>query len=321
MTIVLPLISVIIPVYNVEKYLSQCLDSVIGQTYQNLEIIIIDDGSTDNSGKMCDIYAQKDPRVQVIHQNNAGVSAARNMGLKTAKGAYIGFVDADDYIRPDMYEYLYQLITQDNANIAMCNWYSDGLSVTNPINTAYRLIPASEIFVYGHYPNPVNKLFRAKLLENQWFDPEITYGEDAFFIFELIKKGGMIALGNGNKYYYRQHVTSARHKFTPKHLNRIRTMETCTRYAKEHHWDKWFISPHETSLEIAATWLGWLALQSSRDETSVRFLLSYIRKNFWNIFREKRIKFFKKCFIIVACINFNLARKIYLTYQKLCGQR
>ena len=104
------LISIIIPVYNVEKYLEDCLNSVVNQTYKNLEIILIDDGSTDNSGKICDLYAKKDNRIVVIHKENAGVSSARNVGLKIAKGLYIGFVDPDDYIAEDMYEILYQNI-------------------------------------------------------------------------------------------------------------------------------------------------------------------------------------------------------------------
>lgn len=97
-----PLISVIVPVYNVEKFLSRCLNSILAQTYNNLEVILVDDGSTDNSGKICDDYALKDKRIRVIHKQNGGVSSARNMALSVAKGEYIGFVDSDDYIENDM---------------------------------------------------------------------------------------------------------------------------------------------------------------------------------------------------------------------------
>lgn len=96
-----PLIFVIISVYNVEKYLGICLDSVLAQTYKNLEIILIDDGSTDNSGKICDEYASKDKRIKVIHQSNQGIAGTRNYALEIAQGDYIGFVDADDYMEPD----------------------------------------------------------------------------------------------------------------------------------------------------------------------------------------------------------------------------
>ena len=98
-----PLISVIVPVYNVAEYLSRCVDSILAQSYENLQIILVDDGSTDDSGKICEEYAKKDARIQVIHQNNGGLSSARNAGLDLASGEYIGFVDSDDWIEPEMY--------------------------------------------------------------------------------------------------------------------------------------------------------------------------------------------------------------------------
>ena len=105
----LPLISIIVPVYNVKNYLEKCLQSICGQTYKNLEIILIDDGSSDGSGELCDLFAQRDGRIKVIHQTNAGQSAARNRGLAVAQGELLGFVDSDDWIEPDMYEFLYHL--------------------------------------------------------------------------------------------------------------------------------------------------------------------------------------------------------------------
>ena len=115
------LISIIIPVYNVEQYLSRCIDSVINQTYKNLEIILIDDGSTDDSGEICDEYALKDNRIKVMHKQNGGVSSARNEGLDISKGNYIGFIDSDDFIEKDMYEFLYDLLTKNNCDISCCN--------------------------------------------------------------------------------------------------------------------------------------------------------------------------------------------------------
>ena len=116
------LISIIIPVYNVEKYLRKCLDSIINQTYKKLEIILIDDGSTDNSGKICEEYAKKDDRIIVIHKENAGVSSARNRGIELANGKYIGFIDSDDWIEENMYETLYQNLLQFDVDISMCNY-------------------------------------------------------------------------------------------------------------------------------------------------------------------------------------------------------
>ena len=113
------MISVIVPVYNVVDYLPRCLDSIVGQTYRDLEIILVDDGSTDSSGKICDEYAMKDSRITVIHQKNKGLAEARNSGLINARGEYISFIDSDDYIDPEMLEVLYDLIQRKSASLSM----------------------------------------------------------------------------------------------------------------------------------------------------------------------------------------------------------
>ena len=113
-------VSIIVPVYNVEKYIEKCLNSLISQSYKNIEIILIDDGSKDNSGKICDKYKRKDPRIKVIHKENAGVSEARNSGMQKATGEYLCFVDADDFVMNDYIEYLHQLIVKGSSDIAIC---------------------------------------------------------------------------------------------------------------------------------------------------------------------------------------------------------
>ena len=132
-----PLISVIIPVYNVEKYLHRCLDSVIAQTYQNIEIICVDDGSIDESGRICNQYAVRDARIKVIHQENQGLSAARNRGLDAAEGEYIAFVDSDDYILEDMYKKMLDKLLNYNVDLCVCQWqyeFSDGRQVVKRKN-------------------------------------------------------------------------------------------------------------------------------------------------------------------------------------------
>ncbi len=113
-------VSVIVPIYNAEKYLNKCLESIIGQTYKNLEIILVDDGSSDNSPTICDAWAQIDSRIRVIHKKNGGVSSARNAGIDLAQGDYIGFVDADDWIEPNMYEVLINNAVLINHPAVMC---------------------------------------------------------------------------------------------------------------------------------------------------------------------------------------------------------
>ena len=124
-------ISVIVPVYNVEKYLDHCIDSIIKQTYENLEIILVDDGSPDNCPKMCDEWAQKDSRIKVIHKKNEGVSSARNAGIDAAKGDFIGFVDGDDVIAPDFYKTLVKQSEENDADISACSFqhYNDDYSI------------------------------------------------------------------------------------------------------------------------------------------------------------------------------------------------
>ena len=117
------MISIIVPVYNTEPYLPQCLDSILAQTYTDLEILLIDDGSTDRCGEICNQYAARDPRIRVFHTENRGLSAARNLGLDQAKGDYIGFVDSDDWIEPDMYEVLLQKAEETKADIVECGVY------------------------------------------------------------------------------------------------------------------------------------------------------------------------------------------------------
>ena len=118
-------VSVIVPVYNSEKYLNRCVDSILNQTYRSIELILVDDGSPDNSGRICDEYAEKDSRVRVIHKANAGVSAARNSGLEVASGDYATFVDSDDYIEPDMYSDMMEKVNQYNCDVVMCDCVKD----------------------------------------------------------------------------------------------------------------------------------------------------------------------------------------------------
>ena len=138
----MPLISVIVPIYNVEKYLDRCVDSIINQTYKNLEIILVDDGSPDNCPQMCDDYAKKDSRIKVVHKENGGLSDARNVGMEVATGEYVSFIDSDDYISLDFYETLLETIVDNDSDIVECgvvkfyednsfDKYSDDLKVTN----------------------------------------------------------------------------------------------------------------------------------------------------------------------------------------------
>ena len=190
-----PLISVIIPVYNVEKYLRQCVDSVLAQTYQNLEIILVDDGSTDQSGQICDEYAGEDKRIKVIHQKNSGVSCARNVGLNVSKGEYIAFVDPDDYIFPDMYRTLLEAIVTNSADIALCKYQDvsvDGevLPTESYIHHDFTYLTYEQWFkdlvMHTGVAGVIwNKLFTRRSIGKHRFDTKFVRAEDVNFVLDI----------------------------------------------------------------------------------------------------------------------------------------
>lgn len=198
----MPKFSIIIPVYNVEKYLDRCILSCINQTYKDFEIILINDGSKDNSGGICDKYAKKDSRIKVIHQENAGVSTARNVGLKNTSGEYIIFVDSDDFVELNMLEKLNNILDHNeadciiyNLNNIIENKFIYGEEVTNNM---IKLI-ITEIVNF-----PWNKVYKKNIIEkyNIQFDKKIEIGEDLLFSITYISKIKKIYLLNEKLYNY-----------------------------------------------------------------------------------------------------------------------
>lgn len=167
------MISIIIPVYNVEKYLKKCIDSILDQNYNDLEILVVDDGSTDHSGDICDSYAEQDHRIQVFHTENHGLSAARNFGLDHARGQYIGFVDSDDWIESDMYERLFNTAEQTGADIVTCRFYQEYRSMTEESSGPLQqfTVEGSEILHTYLFQSEIcqdswNNLFKADLFQS-----------------------------------------------------------------------------------------------------------------------------------------------------------
>lgn len=207
-------ISIIVPVYNVEKYLDRCINSILKQTYQNLEIILVDDGSNDNSGNMCDKYAQKDSRIRVIHKENGGLSDARNKGIEIATGEYIGFVDSDDYIADNMYEYLKEIMDNNDADISICGYTKfsekdniieskDYKEYVYTTKEAIRELIKQEKFQDYAW----NKLYKSKLFS------EILYPfgrkmEDIGTTYKLFDASKKIVFCNKTLYYYFQRENS-----------------------------------------------------------------------------------------------------------------
>ena len=179
LNIEIPLISLIVPVFNVEKYLKRCLDSLISQSYKNIEIILIDDGSTDESGKICDRYAKEHSNIiKVLHQENQGLSMARNAGLDIAIGEYIGFVDSDDYVEPKMFERLYNNLLESNADISVCSFFED--------KVMFAISTSKDLFEIGNLFTPLEN--PEKILD---FYKQITAIPEMIDYFKLDEKTGL----------------------------------------------------------------------------------------------------------------------------------
>lgn len=202
-------ITVIIPVYNVEAYLDRCMDSVLKQSYKDLEIILVDDGATDKSGSMCDEYAKKDNRVKVIHKENKGLSSARNVALDIAEGEYIGFVDSDDYVHPDMFAKLYDAAVRHNSDISICYHYmerKDKLAIEDPIlddEEEFSANQALEVLIkdQGMKNYAWDKLYRAELFDGIRYPVGRNY-EDIATTYLLFYKAGKICRIPEYLYYY-----------------------------------------------------------------------------------------------------------------------
>lgn len=208
------LISVIMPVYNVDHYLDRAIKSILNQTVKRIELILIDDGSKDKSGKICDYYAALHPNIKVIHQENSGTSVAKNNGLRIANGKYIGFVDSDDYIDVDMYEFLYKIALKTKSDIVACSWrdcykdkiveygktrYEDTISIENAIVREVK----DELYI------ACNKLFSCSCLENITFREGCTNGEDRLFVLEAILNANQVSYRFCDKYNYCHRLNSA----------------------------------------------------------------------------------------------------------------
>ena len=237
-------ISIIIPVYNVEKYLSTCLDSVINQTYQNLEIILVNDGSTDACPKICEVYATKDNRIKVIHKQNGGLSDARNVGLKQTTGNLVSFVDSDDVLALDFYQKLINVLIKNNADIAECGFLK--FENESKLNEAkidrhqnveiYETEKALALLLEGSLSIVVwNKIYKKKLLEGIEF-PVNKINEDEYWTYKIIAKAKKIVKIHDELYFYRQQPTSIMgSSYSIKRLDGLKAHEERLAYLKENY--------------------------------------------------------------------------------------
>lgn len=218
------LISVIVPIYKVERYLEECVASIRNQSYQNLEIILVDDGSPDNCGRMCDKFAAEDSRITVIHKKNGGLSDARNAGIEQAHGAYFAFVDSDDWISPSMIENLYNSLKSQNAQIALCaieqvddatgkhTRFDDGDSDKSVSRMEAQLRYFEDYQKAALYTVAWNKLYSRTLFEKERY-PKGAVREDEFITYKLLYQANGIAYTAQTGYYYRTREESIMNQF------------------------------------------------------------------------------------------------------------
>lgn len=198
-----PMISVIVPVYNTEKYLVTCLNSLLAQTYPNLEILLIDDASTDQSGQVCEDYAARDRRLKVIHfPKNQGPSAARNEGIRRAEGGLISFVDADDHVEPDLLEKLYDALLENEADISICG--ADGIRIKDGAADTFSGKEAVCCLARGTPFNlvPWGKLYDARLVRACPFDERVFYSEDLLFLYKVFQRAKRVSYFPAQLYHY-----------------------------------------------------------------------------------------------------------------------
>lgn len=221
-----PFLSVIVPVYKVEAYLHECVDSILRQTFHDMEIILVDDGSPDSCPKICDEYAEKDSRIRVIHQKNGGTVRARNAGINVAKGKYITFVDSDDWIEAEMYQTMYDLVKEHEADILITDYYYNCnghvVKYENHIEAGFyegekllemqkRMIYSGEFYQFGIYPVLWNKWYKREILiENMiCIDQQISWGEDMAWTYPSILDASKIYIYKEQCFYHYRYRADA----------------------------------------------------------------------------------------------------------------
>lgn len=310
------LISVIVPVYNVEDYIHKCVDTIVNQTYKNLEIILVDDGSTDNSGKICDELAQTDSRIRVIHKKNGGLSDARNAGIEVAKGEYLGFVDSDDYIDLEMYSVLMKNLKDTGAALATCG----RIFVTNggevPEITENKPVCMSsdqaikDLFLYNSmvFHAAWDKLYKRELFSDIKF-PVGRLFEDAAIMFRIFEKAGKITATKKQMYYYIQRQGSIsnckynKNKIMHQFENRINAVD----YYRDKDREKCRFAKVWNLRTVELLW----AETYENDRETAKYLISETRRNFTFSFLKYSGK--KQ---IVKILSFCISPKLNLWLKK-----
>lgn len=300
------LISIVIPAYNVEKYILKCVNSCLTQTYKNIEVIVIDDGSTDSTLEI--LNKIKNKKLQIIHKENDGVSSSRNIGIKNSNGKYITFVDGDDYLSEDFIEYMHYLISKNNSEFAFSSkcYVSNNLNQDKPIekiinsSEAACLLLSQEIIV-GSW----NKIYSLDFLKKNklYFNEQQFYGEGLEFILRVALKATNIAMGNRKVYFYRRNnPISATTKFKIK--NYINGEESLL-----------LIKKHipNTNKDIINAWNYHYCLYCLNATSAILLDKKSLYKKWYNKWRKQMIKYYFKI-ILIKEVNPKTKAKIFIAY-------
>ena len=319
------LISIIVPVYNVEKYLKKCVYSILNQSYKNLEVILVNDGSTDNSGKICDELSREDSRINVYHKDNGGLSDARNYGVAKANGEYVGFVDSDDYIDQYMYENLYKAIRKYNTQIAECGItrvYKNNKLRPHYDGEEYSLVVDREGYLKEYLENrkvygaAVCKLLSINLAKVLKFPDGKVY-EDVFYTLELLKKVDKYTLISGNYYYYYIRGNSITTKtFSSRDMDYIEIIDKIGEYTLNNYTklkEKLFIRQGFAYLSI---FNQIIQLNDYRQIPEYSILIGKLKNIRSNIIFNKLAPKSLKIAIILLNINEGLYKKVLKKYKK-----
>ena len=256
------LISVIIPIYNVEEYLEKCIDSIVMQTYENLEIILVNDGSPDNCSDICEKWEKKDSRVIYLQKKNGGLSSARNYGIEHCSGDYIVFVDSDDYIENNMIEELYNNLKENDSDVAICGFYNVKNEKKSAVKYSKTKFVASNMEkfenLYNEYYLPTtiawNKIYKRHIFDKIRY-AEGKYHEDEFIIFDILKIADKISYNLIPLYNYLYRTGSITKRFTLKRLDCLEAIEKRNDYYVKNKRDDLIYLNMQSELNIIATFL------------------------------------------------------------------
>ena len=319
-------ISVIVPVYNVEKYVKKCLESISNQTYKNIEIIIVNDGATDNSEKICREFVGNEDRAKLYTKENGGLSSARNHGMQFVTGNYVLFIDSDDYISEEMIEELYNNIKAESADVSVCgvyNVYSDGQSPQCKEEIYFSCDRdgfLKEYFIGEKIPGTIcNKLISYEIASKISFPVGKIY-EDAFYQFKLVKYAKKYVVTTKPYYYYFHRENSITTKpYTIKNMDCIEIYSNFYDYIKR---EIPFLSEFAFFRLSYAHFMVFdkmLLSENYKEIKEYREVLGFLKKNFWKIYKNKNFRKGRRIAVLMLKINIKLYRFLLLKDLKRKG--